>query len=1504
MSSDIQSPYSYNRWFSLQDNILNNDPQKLYMEYLKNWYFINNKQLIDVKQKTKEEYIQLLKNLSFFFNKDEKDKFLQSIDYNNNEELIYNIPLFAKKLKEIAKVLNSKRNSLKNSKLKNNLIGSNDGVETLFYEYLLRSFTKNDNSMTQLPTASLKYNFPSLSAVGENFFIEIEELYDTNNYLDSDPDVNVSEYLSVDSIIEEYLSEDLTENQLIGILNSRFVPRVANNSLSKVYQAYLTSLTGFDDEGDQDSNNIDDEKTKLINYQINASEKYMGDTLYGLTAIKLKDLNLPDFLLSTDFLDGNNWFIWPSGSKIIDDTFGENYLSPILINDSNLVNSGATGGSSYKDSDLIFTDKNGVVEGAWLRGPRTYSQNVSTSVNILPSNVREFIYPYVGYNLTTKGLNWIGHSLVDHDYRNYDLLTNEQKINLLTNYYTQSLPLSTSNSFYLNQSTLIDNGSEAGDNTFNSDAILKRKHKTKLTQVSNLSTDDIEIDAAFLYKFQKTDIPISLGINNIYWPIKTLNSDENIPITIKNDHSLPVHLTNLKIAEVMSGAIAGLTFDDSDIIYKLNNRYSEPIEAAWLGSGSINNLIFNNDDSVKIYDNDAVFCAKYIDGPTQPALNLIVNPSEKVSFIWCDVDTKANKVFKYFDHAPNCKYGKTTHDYYNDQNYLNPEELNETNHWKKCSCKSVNYSPIGHIGDSPIEYNSSCDLLFADPEGLEKDFTFSSWKDTRGLNYKNSPQFAHFQLDGGKDSPIGWGEGKWKTGNGKDFYLKTGRRYTYFRNSLRKDYSSSFGGEPLPFYITKYPYKELKGVCDFNNNNCFDMFILFDISKSQKLSIDDTRNLVKNVSKTLLQNSNKNIQIGVIAFNKQTNIISYLTDSQGGLAFYVDNVNFQENFPTHRTDILNSIKLAEEYLFKKFPENASSTFDFNDLCRSLNNIVVDNISKSQSLNVPRESCAKKLLIISDGEENENTNQIINYAKYLKTDKKIEIYTVDIGLRSYNNNVMESVATDPTKYFNLEGYLKEGNGDVLTFSNILASNIGGCTSVVPSWRKAIKDSSGVWTSTNEKSDMVLNPGDFLVYVHASQIDYTGEDLGSSFTQNGISFTFNSKLNGWDYDLKKFDSGFVGEIYGGKPFWGVSDTTPKVDKIFEKESNHFSGQLRFFNDYVPIRQPEISNMVIENGSFIQYFRRKNTSFDWIQPITLTTTLSDYQWNKIDFYRHISNLSEILKNGEFDFYGESGDEKSDMLLESYSNFNISRYNYFARKPFLYTQDLYNKDRCENTFVIFNTGAVITPLEPYCNLLNIHYPTIATISIPKLMVSEKYFGGYLNPINLGVPYYRGKGYSIEIDKNQITLYDSTSAERTFLDPNKYANRNRGLTKKDQISPAVIKNVNNTWMVDSFNSGNRMGMHINTLENQKFTPYQTSYETLGKNNNGVTRQDDLIEFWNNELHAIWNDEKNYPLTFRKELMAQTYELRKTGLLVDRGIMTDWRTDIFGNEYGLFKPID
>lgn len=1502
--SDKQTPYNYKVWFSLQDQQLANDPQTLYMEYLKNWYFINNKTIVDPKEKIKSEYIQLIKDLSFLFNKEEKDKFLQTIDYNNQEELIYAIPLFAKKLKEIARVLNAKRTSIKNSKLKYNLIGSNDGIETLFYEYLLRSFTVADNAITQIPTSVLKYEFPSLSAVKDDFFIEIEELYDTNTYHDSDPDVDVNEYLNIEDLLSVDQFEELTDDEMLVLLNSRFIPKVFGNTLSKIYQAYLTSLTG---------NVVSDaEKTKLLNYQINASEKYMAETLYGLTAIRLKDTYLPDYTLNLNFETGNNWFVWPSGSKIIDDTRNDNYLRPILLNDSNLVGSGATGGSSHKNSDLIFTDKNGMVEGAWLMGPRTYTSKVTTSVNISPNEVVEFIFPYVGYRLTTKGLNWVGYSLNDHESKNYDLLSNEQKLNLKLRYYTEALPLSTSESFYINHSTLVELGSEPNDNVFTSDAILKRPHRNIIDNVSN-DENDGPTEAAFLYKLQKTDIPIEPGLNNIYWPIQKYTQDENIAITLGKDCCIGSDIINFKISEVMNGAIAGLTFSSSDVIYKLNTRFSKPIEAAWLGSGSILNLdIFS--DSVNIYDKDALFCAKVVDGPTQASLNLNIGPGEAASFIWCDVDTVADKVFKSFDHAPNCQYAKKSHDYYANQNYINPEPLNEkTDEWESCTCKSVVYSPIGHIGDLPTDYNGVSDYLFADPEGLKDEFTLPVWKDTRGYDAFNSPQFAHFKLKGELDTPIGWGEGSWKTGNGKPFILKTGRRYTYIRTSFRKDTTSGSNSSISPFYVVKYAYKKLRGYCKdaFANttgsDSCYDLYIILDVSRSQRLTLDDTKKLVTDISKVILGNTEQEqtaVQIGVISFANNQNIITYLTNSYGNLEFNVNGIEYEDVYPNYRTNIYDSLKIGEHFLYQNFPSDASSEFNYTDLCRSLNSLIVDKNIKTKTLNVPRKNCNKKILIISDGEENENAGAVLEYANTLKTKNNIDIYGIDTGIRSGNNTLIENIVSDSSRYFNLQKYLKEGTGDVSTFAQIIASQINGCASVVPSWKKAIKDSDGIWTGLNQKSDMVLNPGDFLIYVHASQAYYISEGGNSDFSQYAVSFTINAKLNGWDYNSRKFNPDYIGDIYGAKPFWGVSDTIPVANKNFNKETNHFSGQIRFFNDYVPVRQPDVSKITIDNANFIQYFRRVNTSFDWIQPITLTTTLTNYRWNKLTFAKYNSNLSELLKNGTFDFYGESSDEESDMLLESYSNFRTSRYNYFAIDNFTYNQDLYRTDRCENSFVVFNTGSVLTPYEPYMNLLNVHYPTIASISLPQYLIPDKYFGGYLTPLNLGVTYYRGKGYDIEINKDELTSYDQTSSERTFFDINKYSNRNRGLTKKDQLTPTKITDIDNRWLVETFNAGSRMGMCLHTLENQKFTPYQSYYEILGKNTNGVTRQDDQIEFWYNGLPAIWNDEKNYPLTFRKELMAETYELRKTGLLVDKGIVTNWRTDIFGNEYALYKPTE
>lgn len=1491
---DTQNPYSYKNWLAIQKIGITEDPQKAYMDYLKNWYLNKTKNFLKPKDQIKQEYLQLIKDLSYLFNQQEKDRFLKDIDYNNPEELIFAIPYFSKKLKEIAKVLNAKRNSVKKAKLKHNLTGSNDGLETLLYEYVLRSFTKTENFITQVPASPLEAFFPELSSVKDNFFIEIEELYDTNNYLDSDPSVPVTDYVNVDDILNAYPFEDLTEDEIVGLLNTRFLPKVAETPLNQVYQAYL-DFVSLNETAVNSSEQL--QATDLINYQLAASEKYMGETVYGLTAIKLKDLNLPDQILNLNFTEGNNWFVWPSGSKAIDSSIGDNYLRPIPINESTFIASSATGKDSYENSDLIFTDKNGVVEGAWLRGIRSISSPATASLKLNPLEVKDFIFPYVGFNLSTKGTNWLGHAINDNSSGIYDLLDDSKKKEILKKYFTETIPNSSSSPFYINQSTLIKDGAKAGEFTYDSDVLIRRTNSN--SEINLVYNDETfgNSEASFLYKFQRTNLPITLGLNQIYWPIQSFDSVNNIPLTILQDNNIPVNLANLNVTEVMLGAIAGLDFNTSDVIYKLNSRTSSPVEAAWLGSTSIQNLD-TSVNSYQIYNEPAIKCAKYIDGPIQPSLSIYIGNSEAVSFVWNDIDTPANDVFKFFEHAPNCPYGKESYNYYDDQDYQNRTPLKDLNHWKKCNCKSVYYSPIGHEGNVSTDYNSMTDMLFADPDGLQTQFNFDNWSDTRGLNYLNSPQFSFYKLTKG-DSKVGWGNGYWKTGIEQPMILKTGRRYTYIRSSLRKDSTSdSTDGIISPYYIVKYSYKQLKGICSTDplNDGCYDLIIALDISNSQKLTVEQSKELAIEISKALLNEKNPNIQIGLLVFNRETSLISYLTKSYGSLEFNLKSFTISDDPLDYKTNITNALILAKSLLEEKIPPD-SSEINLRGLCNNLNIIVASENNKAKIFNVPQ-NCGKKILLISDGQSNIQSNLVISQAQELKKEG-IEIYGVDIGLLSSNNNIIERVVSGSGYYFNLQKFLNEGDGNVFSLSQKIAAVMNQCTSVVPSWNKAIRNGSSSWVGLTEPSDMVLRPGDYLIYVHRDSVTYIGEDSDSSFITNGISFTLNIKLNGWDYNTNTFSLRNIGDSYGAKPYWAVSVTVP--DDNFKKETNHFGGNARFIYEYVPIRQPDVSPMIINSGDFLQYFRRKNTSFEWQQPITLTSTLSDYRWNKLVFEKDYFNLNEILKNGKYNFYGFGSDEPSDLVLESYSEFKLSRYNYYARNPLTYVQDLYNVNRCDNTFVVFNTAAIITPMEPYVNLLNMHYPTLATFFVPKNLVSEKQYGGYLTPIHLGVSYYRGKGYEMEVDKNQITFFDELSAEKTFFSTQKYGGRNRGLTKKDQITPVTIKSIDNRWLVESFNAGERRGMLINTRENQKFTPYQTTYEILNKNHYGLSRQNDKIEFWTDTYPALWNDENNYPLTYRKELMASVYDLRKKGLLVNKGEMAQWRTDIYGNEYGLFK---
>jgi len=1483
---NTNSPLSYPSWLKYQNALAPDTSVQLYSQYLKDWY-ANNTLLTasSTSEQIKQDYIQLLKDLNFLFNQDDKDLFISQIDYNNDEDIIIAIPYFVQKLKEISKIFSHKRESIKNAKIKYNLIGSNNGLETLLYQYILNGFTSRENNITQIPISSLTQFFPPLSSINGSFFVELEELHDSQTYHDSDPSLPITDYVDVSSVMNNIPFENLSEQDVLGILSTRYLSRVADTPLSRLFNQYLSEVPTLS------TASLSANAYQTINNQIVASQKYLGENVFGLTAVRLSQTHTPDYVLNLSFATGNNWFYWPSGNKIINDSIYNNVYHPILINNSNFVKCSATGGNDYTNSDLLFTDQSGIVEGAWLQGPRTEYSSGNMQLTINSSSIREFIYPYPGFNLNAKSTLFNGYSLTDSDYPIFEKLTPYQRNQILNTYYTSKLPISASKPIYLNNTTLVYDGAFAGSSSINADTITVTPNIQQLTPVYSDSLSG-NTQQAFLFSPIYTDFPVSVGTTDIIWPIGSFNSSSNIPITVKSDTCLPVNLSDLSVAQSMLGCVAGTSLSDSDIIYKLSQRSSQPIEAAWLGSGSIQSLNINS--TIDVYNTPAVQCAGYLDGRIQGGLSTQVQPGY-VSFVWMDKDTPADDVIYFKQHSIDCPYYiKGPYDYYNDQDYQNPTPINNTAHWSTCRCKSVYYSPIGNQGNSLMDYNGMADYLFADPQGLGKDFSINTWVDTRGYTPYTSPQFSFYQLDGNEgDKEVGFGSGKWMTGNGSPMILKTGRRYTYFRTNLRSDASNS--SSATPYIILSYAYKNIRG--NYINNNPVDIAILLDISGSEFNEIQNSLNFLNQLLDLVAGNSNT--QISLIYFNKTATVQTLLTSDIVSLKFGAETIQIPyNNSSISQTDIYAALSLGNFIL-----NNNTTTYQSGELyslCSSLNATISQLANSSIINNKPNPNANKKIIVISDGYETLEVGNAVPYAQTLMN-QGIEIISVAVGTNTYYTDLMQQIAS-PNSYFNLEKYLNTNDGDTNTFAQRLASLITSDL-LYPTWYKATRGTNGSWVTTYEPSDMQFLPGDYLVYVHQSEANFAGLN-NTSFSTPAISFAFNAKLNGWDYTSSTFSESWIGSNYGAKPFWALSNVSPdpNLDNKFYKGDMSYGGQVTFFDGYVPIHQPPISEIILNNGNLVQYQRNTTSNLMWNQPLSFSVYLSSYQWNKIVFYEGVSNLKDLFRIKNIsDLIAYSSNEPSNMMLQGYTQFNANKYNYYAQKSLVYKQDLYYVNRCENSFVQFNTAIALQTTQPYANLDNIHFPTVATISLPSLAVSDKQYGEYLLPEKLGVSYYRGRGYSIQVSGNTLSFIDSISAERMFLDTGKYGPRNRGLTKNDQYSPVEITNIDNRWIYESYSSSSAAGRITDTLNNQKFTPYQTKYEITQKNDLGLCRQDDDFDFWNPVYPSVWDKPSKYPVTFRQELLASSYQARKQNLLVNMGVMTDWKVDIFGNNYGLFK---
>lgn len=195
-----------------------------------------------------------------------------------------------------------------------------------------------------------------------------------------------------------------------------------------------------------------------------------------------------------------------------------------------------------------------------------------------------------------------------------------------------------------------------------------------------------------------------------------------------------------------------------------------------------------------------------------------------------------------------------------------------------------------------------------------------------------------------------------------------------------------------------------------------------------------------------------------------------------------------------------------------------------------------------------------------------------------------------------------------------------------------------------------------------------------------------------------------------------------------------------------------------------------------------------------------------------------------------------------------------------------------------------------PYKNLLNRRYPTIAHIPEKSSAIDEKYLGRFFTNDNLGILYWN-------TFKKKFLLNKSLSAGETFIIPDPEVGFDSiGLTLTEQSLSGIGYLRDVQWNRYDWANDYGFGSIYSDPKKQKFYSYLSKTEMDADSDDGVSRISDYQDFWdenllwkNQDVFSFYSDDF-YPIDSRAEY-----------LLYNRGILTKYKTDIFGNHFGFFK---
>jgi hypothetical protein len=358
--------------------------------------------------------------------------------------------------------------------------------------------------------------------------------------------------------------------------------------------------------------------------------------------------------------------------------------------------------------------------------------------------------------------------------------------------------------------------------------------------------------------------------------------------------------------------------------------------------------------------------------------------------------------------------------------------------------------------------------------------------------------------------------------------------------------------------------------------------------------------------------------------------------------------------------------------------------------------------------------------------------------------------------------------------------------------------------------------------------------------------------------------------------------------GMSLTAIRDTlTFKIEELYDR-----------YNDYFDVDPSKpLSAYDTSRGLRKEYYGANTIDIDPYLFTNLEGTISTAITNAITSYpfylNELGTLFTVNPRVSADqlFYLQDRDFIDTVNNNSIDNLNILNKRLLTQK-FLGTDYYYLSTGNTSTDII--SGLLFKASNDYANFANKRFPSIAAVPSDEFLIKPTELGLFFKPDKLGILTFTNFNFYPSIDIKKLT----PNSLYVFPDPFKQGNITGETGSVFDTPLKFIEDISQTKADASNNYG--FGEIISDSKLQLFRGYQSREQTLEYSHQGLSRYTDPTEFFRGERKTLWANNDIFP---QKPAGFYDIDARTQKLLPINETLVQYKSDVFGNDYGLYKKI-